>query len=481
MKLITDYIPSLQHKYPHAKRIILFVFLIVFGFLLVYSLRPIPVIEKLKLLPQDPAVKVYFNHNQTAKYEDPYRHFLREGDNLEQQIIDVINQAQSTVDLAVMEFRLPNVAKALIAKQSKGVKIRVLIDNNYNKTLTDYTSEEISRMNRHDNAAFTELKRYPADALALLRASGIEIKDDTSDGTNKGSGLMHHKFVVVDEKTTIISSANLTTSDLNGDFSSLESRGNANNLVLVTNNPELAEAFTEEFNYMWQGLFKSRKPYRPPLTIPVGGGTITLNFSPAPKKQAIEMTSNGIISLYLQQVLASVHIAVFVYSDQTISNTLGEVRERGIEDIKVLVDPDFYGQAYSKTYDALGVCPTPGKGKRKRKISVNPWRYPIANVGFPVAPKGDRGVHSKMAILDARLTITGSHNWTNSGNYSNDETLIAIDNPTVAAHYEREFSRLYKTAVLGKASLPYAHTCGSDLTPTLPTPLTEVEPLFADD
>ncbi len=345
--------------------------------------------------------------------------------------------------------------------------------------MSDYTAAEIAKMSRHDKAAFAELKRYPADALAWLRESGIEIKDDTSDGATKGSGLMHHKFVVVDEKTTLISSGNLTTSDLNGDFSSLESRGNANNMVVITNNTEVAQAFTDEFNYMWQGIFKSRKPYRPPLTTPVGSGTITINFSPAKKKQAIEMTSNGVISFYLQQTYTSAHIALFVYSAQTISDTLGEVRERGVADIKVLVDPDFYKQAYSKTYDALGVCPT--SGKRKSKIQVNPWRNPITTVGFPVAAVGDRGVHSKMAIVDGRLTIAGSHNWSNAGNYSNDETLIAIDNPTVAAHYEREFSRLYKTAILGKASLPNARDCGSDLTPTLPTPSTEVEPLFADN
>lgn len=480
MKLLTDYLTFLPQKY-FPKRAILFIFLVICGALLVYSFKPIPVPESVKPLAQDPAIQVYFNHNQAAKFLDPYRHFPRKGDNLEQQIIEAINQAQSTVDLAVMELRLPNVAKALIAKQATGVKIRVLIDNKYNKTLVDYTSEEISNMNRHDKATFAELKRYPADALALLRASNIAIKDDTSDGANKGSGLMHHKFIVVDGKTTIISSGNLTTSDLNGDFSSLESRGNANNLIVITNNIEVGQIFTDEFDYMWQGIFKSRKPYRPPVTIAVGGGTVTLNFSPAKKKQAIEMTSNGIISFYLQQTSVSAHIALFVYSDQTISNTLGEVRDRGIEDIKVLVDPDFYRQAYSKVYDALGVCPTAGKGKRKSRINVNPWRNPITTVGFPVAATGDRGVHSKMAILDGRLTIAGSHNWSNAGNYSNDETLIAIDNPTVAAHYEQEFNRLYKTAVLGRASLPNAHSCGTDVTPTSPIPTTEVEPLFVDD
>lgn len=478
MKLAIKSLTALDRK---QQRVILFSLLIIVGFWLVYTFRPTPKLESLQPLPQDPAIQVYFNQNQAVSYEDPYRHFKRKGDNLEQQIINAINQAQSTVDLAVMEFRLPNIAQALIAKQSSGVKIRLLIDNNYNKTLADYTSTEIAKMNRRSKATLAELKRYPADALAWLRKSGIEIKDDTSDGATKGSGLMHHKFMVIDEKTIIISSGNLTTSDLNGDFSSLESRGNANNLVVVTNNTEVAQAFTDEFNYMWQGLFKSRKPYRPPLTTSVGSGTMTINFSPAKRKQAIEMTSNGIISFYLQQTNTSAHIALFVYSDQTISDTLAEVSERGVADIKLLVDPDFYRQAYSKAYDALGVCPTPGTGKRKSRIQVNPWRNPITSVGFPVAPAGDRGVHSKMAIIDGRLTIAGSHNWSNAGNYSNDETLIAIDNPIVAAHYEREFSRLYKTAVLGKASLPHARDCGSDLTPTLPTPSTEVEPLFADD
>jgi phosphatidylserine/phosphatidylglycerophosphate/cardiolipin synthase-like enzyme len=176
-----------------------------------------------------------------------------------------------------------------------------------------------------------------------------------------------------------------------------------------------------------------------------------------------------------------VHIAVFVYSDQKISDTLGGVHDKGVEDIKVLIDPDFYGQPYSKAYDAIGVCPVPGK--RKSKIKVKPWQNPITTVGFPTAPAGDRGVHSKMAILDGRLVITGSHNWSNSGNYSNDETLIAIDNPTVAAHYEREFSRLYGTAVVGLNSLPHAQKCGSDslVSPTQPATPTELEPIPSDN
>ena len=228
-------------------------------------------------------------------------------------------------------------------------------------------------------------------------------------------------------------------------------------MVIVPDNTEVAEAFTNEFNYMWQGLFKIHKPYRPPVTIPVGAGTITLNFSPARRKQNIEMTSNGIIAHFVKQASSSVHIAVFVYSDQKISDTLNGVHNKGVKDIKVLIDRDFYRQPYSKAYDALGVCPPPGK--RSSKIKVKPWQNPIATVGFPTSPIGDRGVHSKVAILDKILVLAGSQNWSIAGNYFNDETLIAIQNPIVAAHYEREFSRLYKTAVVGPESMPHAQKC----------------------
>jgi phosphatidylserine/phosphatidylglycerophosphate/cardiolipin synthase-like enzyme len=458
MKHWLYFLTSHQLNIKIFRRTIFFLLFFISGVVLVNILNSSPKIQVEQPLPQDPAIKIYFNQNSTSSYKDPYRHFTRKGDNLEQQIIDAIHQANSTIDLAVMEFRLPKVAEALTVAHKRGVKVRLLIDNKYNKTVTDYTLKEIARMNQHDKKAYEELKRYPADALTMLRSNGIEIKDDTSDGMTKGSGLMHHKFVVIDEKTTIISSGNLTTSDLHGDFNNFESRGNPNNMVVVPNNSEIATIFTNEFNYMWQGLFKSHKPKRYPVTIPVGAGTISVQFSPNSRKDNIATTSNGIIASYIKQVKKSVYIAVFVYSDQTISDTLASVHDQGVENIKILIDADFFRQSYSKAYDALGVCPRPGK--KKSFIKVKPWKRPITTVGFPIAPTpSDRGVHSKMAILDGILVITGSHNWSESGNYSNDETLIFIQNSIVAARYEQEFHRLYQTAKLGSKTLSSAQKC----------------------
>jgi len=448
----------LRHKHLPAAKIALFGFLLVLGFVLFQTFKSTPRQELTKPLPQDTAIQAYFNQNQSASYQDPYRHFNRPGDNLEQQAIDVISRAESTIDLAVMEFRLPLVAQALVAKQKAGVKVRLIIDSKYNKSLADYTSAEITKMNRHDRKAYEELKRYPTDALALLRSHHIEIKDDsdTANGKTKGSGLMHHKFLVIDNKTVVISSGNFTTSDLHGDFTIFASRGNPNNMVVIPNNAQVAQALTDEFNYMWHGLFKSHKPRRQPLTVPVGTGNMTLNFSPARRTENTGITSNGIIAHFINSVKKSVHIAVFVFSDREINDNLAAMHDAGVEDIKILIDPDFYRQSYSKAYDALGLCPTRRQNDRN---NIKPWQRPITTVGYPKAITGDRGVHSKMAILDGRQVITGSHNWSESANYSNDETLVIIDHPTVAAHYEREFNRLYTTAILGKASMPHAKAC----------------------
>ena len=68
--------------------------------------------QTLTPLPQDSSIQVYFNHSQTSEYQEPYREKIRKGDNLEKIIIDAITQAESTIDIAVQELRLPIIAQA---------------------------------------------------------------------------------------------------------------------------------------------------------------------------------------------------------------------------------------------------------------------------------------------------------------------------------------------------------------------------------
>jgi competence ComEA-like helix-hairpin-helix protein len=78
----------------------------------------------------------------------------------------------------------------------------------------------------------------------------------------------------------------------------------------------------------------------------------------------------------------------------------------------------------------------------KYEVDNRPWKNPISTVGVPILAKGD-SLHDKFAVIDNQTVITGSHNWSEAANNSNDETLIVIENPAIAAHYQREFNRLY--------------------------------------
>ena len=63
-------------------------------------------------------------------------------------------------------------------------------------------------------------------------------------------------------------------------------------------------------------------------------------------------------------------------------------------------------------------------------------------------PRGDK-LHHKFAVIDNRTVITGSFNWSASAAHRNDETLLVIDSPQLAAHFSREMDRLWESAQLG--------------------------------
>ena len=415
-------------------------------------------------LPQDPFVHVYFNHNQAqgADYTEPYRQLTRPGDDLESIVVDSIKSAQSTVDVAVQELNLPKVAQALAERQQAGVKVRVILENNYSRPWSDRTEAELDQreqlryrefftlVDRNQDGQLSAAEINQGDALVILRNAGIPIIDDTADGS-KGSGLMHHKFIVVDGVTLLTGSANLTISGTHGDFADPESRGNANNLLKI-NSPRLASLFTQEFNIMWgdgpgdqpDSEFGLQKPPRTPQTVNVGATPITVQFSPISSTKPWNLSSNGLIGKTLEKATKSIYLALFVFSEQKLADLLETKHQSGVQ-VKALIDPGFAFRSYSEGLDLLGVALS---NKCKYEKNNRPWQSPTTTAGVPQLSQGDK-LHHKFGIIDGQTVITGSHNWSAAANYNNDETVLIIQSATVAAHFAREFEYLYARAVLG--------------------------------
>nr|WP_278003637.1 phospholipase D-like domain-containing protein [Nodosilinea sp. TSF1-S3] len=417
-------------------------------------------------LPQDPYIQAYFNQNQAAVYTDPYRQITRHGDDLEQVVVEAIALAQVSIDIAVHEFALPGIAHALAAKQAAGIPVRVIVENTYSTPMAkrgnpaaiaqldehhqDKASDQFDFIDANQDGVLSEAELRDRDALTILAGASIPLLDDTADGS-KGSGLMHHKFMVVDGRTVLTGSTNWTLSCIHGDFNDPDSRGNANSMLVIDSQP-LAQRFQQEFDLMWgdgpggapNSRFGLQKPHRPSALVSPPGSVLEVQFSPTSKTKPWPESVNGLIAKTLGQATQSVHLALFVFSEQAISDQLRPVAHRGVR-IKTLIDPGFAYRSYSEGLDMLGLTLPDHNCKRDSSV---PWANPVTTVGVPGLPPGDK-LHHKFAVLDQTTVLVGSQNWSQAANTTNDENLLVIRNATVAAHFEREFQRLYDGAALG--------------------------------
>ena len=406
-------------------------------------------------------ISVYFNHRRQARYRSPLTGATRRGDDLEQVVLDAIAGARSSISLAVQELTLPRIAQALVERHRAGVQVRVVLENSYSTPWSRQHPSELDDRERHrwqrlhdladadGDGTVTQAERRAGDAVALLLADGVPLLDDTADGS-AGSGLMHHKFLVVDGREVVTGSANFTSSGIHGDAGAPHTRGNVNHVVRIQSTA-LASLFEEEFARLWgdgpggleDGRFGLGKDSGRSVRLQQGESRLEVLFTPHSRRDG----NNGLA--FIERVLATareqVDMALFVFSDQGVANRLETLAQRGVG-IRLLVDPGFATRDYSELLDMAGVV---RPNHRCRVEAGNkPWPPGLAEVGIPQLTRGDK-LHHKFAVVDDTTVITGSFNWSAAAAHQNDETLLVIQHPKVAAAFRREFGRLWKNAELG--------------------------------
>ncbi len=159
--------------------------------------------------PLPPGINVAFNHRDGARYRSPLTGQWRNGDNLEQLVIEAVETARSEILVAVQELALPEIASALVRAQERGVRVQVILENTYSTPWSDLHRADLAPHGRHrleqlealadrnHDGVLSAEERHNGDAVAILTRAGVPLIDDTEDGS-KGSGLMHHKVVVID-------------------------------------------------------------------------------------------------------------------------------------------------------------------------------------------------------------------------------------------------------------------------------------------
>ena len=402
-----------------------------------------------------------FNHRRGNRYLSPLTDEWRNGDDLEQLLIESIDSAENSVEMAVQELTLPQVARALIRAHRRGVKVQIVVENSYS---TPWSEQQFSHLPKHQRHRWNQLNQladsngdgittpdeaHQGDAVALLREAGIPILDDTEDGS-RGSGLMHHKFVVLDRKIVITGSANFTSSGIHGDAGDTTSRGNVNHLLRL-DSAELAHIFHIEFKELWgdgpggasDSRFGRSKESRGVQRAKVGQSMVEVLFTPHAKDDA----ANGLnwLDSFLTKAKRNIDMALFVFSAQQLADVLQQKAKQGIQ-IRLLADRGFASRSYSEVLDLLGVA-LPDRNCKLEKNN-QPFEIALRGVGVPRLARGDK-LHHKFAVIDNKTVITGSFNWSPSAAHINDETLLVIHSPQLAKHFTREVDRLWDTAELG--------------------------------
>ena len=123
----------------------------------------------------------------------------------------------------------------------------------------------------------------------------------------------------------------------------------------------------------------------------------------------------------------SIHIAMFCFTNGRIARTLAQACARGI-DVKVVMDQERALDLYSKE-----------KFLKNKGVRVKLKRGPRPND----TGREEGLMHHKFAIIDGRVVISGSYNWTNAAEKWNYENLLILPSASVAGLFEREFLKLW--------------------------------------
>jgi phosphatidylserine/phosphatidylglycerophosphate/cardiolipin synthase-like enzyme len=246
--------------------------------------EPLPVTETpVVIAPTTKWWDVYFTDPLTINNPDVI------AGSIEEQLIQLINNAQASIHIASFEFNLTPVANALIAAKNRGVDVKWITDD--------------------ENGLEYDIQPGRGQ-FALLKGAGIEVKDDAGR-----SSLMHDKFWIFDQQITWTGSTNIT---VNGIFQQ-------NNNVLVIRSPDVAYFFEREFQEMWGGQFGPHAPSTLNNQWAVLDGTpLQVLFS------AEDHVVDNLIAL-VKDAKVSIRFLSFSFTDYPLAQTMIDRAKAGVD------------------------------------------------------------------------------------------------------------------------------------------------------
>ena len=244
----------------------------------------------------------------------------------------------------------------------------------------------------------TESDNMDEQEIQEIKDAGIEVVGDRQEG------LMHHKFITIDRFEVWTGSMNFTTGGAYLD----------NNNFIRVQSSKLADDYTHEFEQMFVddhfGTLKT--PGSPYPTVTINGSLVEVYFSPQ------DGTLEYILSA-INSAQESIYFLAYSFTSDELAEALIEKAKSGVT-VSGVFDEDQYHSNSGTEFDTL------------------------RGAGIDVRLDGNsRLMHHKVFIIDGKIVITGSYNFSNNAEHNNNENTLIIHNQDIAAEYLAEFERIY--------------------------------------
>lgn len=299
-----------------------------------------------------------------------------QGHQAKTRLIGLINSAEGQVEVAALELEDREIGQALRSAAARGVRVRMLNDSDYRRE----TRESLG-VNSNSKARCETLNR-------------VEVCYDSRD-----NALMHHKFVLVDNKGVWTGSTNLTWNAF--------LRNNENSLFLPVQG--LVDTYRAEFEAIFggqeQGLGQSQQ-------FVIGNTRGEVFFSPAGGRAA-----RGALLDVINRASNEILLASYVLTDSKIVEALTRAHRRGVK-VRAVIDARNLENSKDETLGRAGI---------EVRKDGNPYT-----------------MHDKVMVIDQTWVVTGSYNFTSSGYSRNNENLLILQDPALAGRYHKEVEAIWR-------------------------------------
>ncbi len=285
--------------------------------------------------------------------------YYKEGVDI--RIIQDINDAHITIEMAMYFLTNKYITKALIEAHQRGVSVRVV---------TDDTKQ---------NA-----KKYQN-----LTDAGITVVADDNP-----KALMHDKILIIDREVVWISSGNYTVYAFY--------RNNDNYLRIEDS--AIANYYRSKFIKLYAHDKKVQQPYL--------SKELEIYFAP-------DIDIQKRLLARINNAKENISFMVYAFTNRKLADALIAAQKRGVVVRGVLDATQNKYQKYS-VYNYL----------KESGVSV-------------VLDNNRYKMHHKVMIIDQKVVVVGSYNFTKKANSKNAENVMVIKRSDIASRYLQEFEKLY--------------------------------------